>query len=128
MLEGRRVLRLDGLFELLLASLVLLPAASGADMRAAFGVSEWLVIAIGIALVPVGVVLLVVKPERPTLLALGAINAVGAVLFALYVPLRASEMNAYGIMVLVLAAAGLVALAVAEIRLAAGSHGRTLVG
>jgi hypothetical protein len=123
MLEGRRILRLDGIFELLLASMILVPAASGADMEAAFGLNEWAVVGIGIALVPVGALLLLAKPDRPTLLALGVANAAGAGVFAIYLVARAAEMNAYGIIVLVAAIAGLVALAVAEMRLGIDRRG-----
>jgi hypothetical protein len=117
MLAGRRILRLDGIFELLLASVILVPAASGADMEAAFGLNDGAVIAIGILLVPVGVGLLLAKPDRPNLLALALANALGAGILVAYLAARVEEMNAYGIAVTAVAVLGLVALAGAELRL-----------
>ncbi|MEX2227302.1 MAG: hypothetical protein WEB52_12725 [Dehalococcoidia bacterium] len=124
MTPARMALRIDALFELALATLVVVAAATGVDVGEAFALNEWLVIVIGIALVPVGVGLWLAKPDRPTLLTIGVANAVGAVAFAVYLALRGGEMNGYGLAVVTAAVVGLVALAVAELSLArdAGRH------
>jgi len=64
---ARMALRVDALFELALATAVLVPAAAGVDPEDAFSLNEWLVIGIGGALVPAGVALWLAKPDRLTL-------------------------------------------------------------
>jgi len=118
MKPARMALRLDALFELVLATAVLVPAASGVDLEDAFAVNEWLLIGIAAALVPVGLGIWLAKPDRPTLLVLGLENAVGALLFAVYLVAQADEMNGYGLTVVTAAVVGLALLAAAELALA----------
>ncbi len=118
MKPARMALRLDALFELALATAVLVPAASGVDLEDAFALNEWAVIGIGALLVPVGLAVWLAKPDRPTLLVLGLANAVGAFFFALYLVVQAEEMNGYGLTVVTAAVLGLALLAVAELVLA----------
>jgi hypothetical protein len=114
----RMALRLDALFELALATAVLVPAASGVDLEGAFALNEWAVIGIGALLVPVGLAVWLAKPDRPTLLTIGLANAAGAVIFAVYLVVWADEMNSYGLTAVAAAFLGLALLAVAELALA----------
>jgi len=118
MKPARMALRLDALFELALATAVLVPAASGVDLEDAFALDEWVVIVVAAVLVPVGLALWLAKPDRPTLLAIGLANAAGAVIFAVYLVVRTDEMNGYGLTVVAAALVGLALLAMAELALA----------
>jgi len=118
MKPARMALRLDALFEVALATAVLVPAASGVDLEDAFALDELVVIVVAAVLVPVGLALWLAKPDRPTLLAIGLANAAGAVIFAVYLVVRADEMNGYGLTVVAAALVGLALLAMAELALA----------
>jgi len=118
MKPARMALGLDALFELALATAVLVPAAAGVDLEDAFALDEWVVIVVAAVLVPVGLALWLAKPDRPTLLAIGLANAAGAVIFAVYLVVRADEMNGYGLTVVAAALVGLALLAMAELALA----------
>jgi hypothetical protein len=118
MKPARIVLRLDALFEFALAAAVLVAAAAGLDMQDAFALDEWAVVTIGAALVPVGIALLLAKPDRPTLIAVGLANTAGAALFVAYLVIWGPDMDAYGIATVAAAAIGLASLAIAELTLA----------